>query len=72
MRGTRPRRTLACGQVARITTVPETDGRWPQLRLPELCAVAYAPRVNDRQYFFVILTLSALSVMLLSVALFSG
>jgi len=51
--------------------VPEKDGRWPELRLPGSCVVAYAPRVNDRQYFFVILTLSALSVMLLSVALFS-
>jgi len=70
LRGTRPQRTLACAQVIRRTTVPERDGRWPQLRLPESCVVAYAPAVNDRLYFFLILTLSALSVMLLGVALF--
>jgi hypothetical protein len=61
-----------CRQVVRITTVPQKDGRWPELRLPGICFGGYASGVNDRQFLFAVFALSALSVVLLSVALFSN
>jgi hypothetical protein len=61
-----------CRQVARKTTVPGKDGRWPELRLPGIRFGGYASGVNDRQFLFVIFALSALSVVLLGIALFSN
>jgi hypothetical protein len=51
--------------------VPGKDGRWPELRLPGIRFGDYALGVNDRQFLFVIFALSALSVVLLGIALFS-
>jgi hypothetical protein len=50
--------------------VPGEDGSWPELRLPKTLTEAYAQGVNDRRFILLICTLSALSVMLLSIALF--
>jgi hypothetical protein len=57
---------------ARGTTVPGTDGSWLELRLPGACAGVYVSRVDDRRFLFLIFALSALSVVLLSIALFSS
>jgi hypothetical protein len=59
---------LAC---ARETTVPASDGSRPELWLPGTRIGAYAPGVDDRRFLFLIFALSALSVVLLSIALFS-
>jgi hypothetical protein len=50
--------------------VPGKDGRWPELQLPGIRLGGYGSGVNDRQFLFVIVALSALSVVLLSIALF--
>jgi hypothetical protein len=50
--------------------VPEKNGSSPQLPLPQVRFGPYAPGVNDRRFLFVIFALSALSVVLLSIALF--
>jgi hypothetical protein len=63
---------ITISQAAGITTVPQKDGRRPELRLPGICIGGYASGVNDRQFLFAIFALSALSVLLLSIALFSS
>jgi hypothetical protein len=50
--------------------VPGKDGSWLESHLPGTLTEAYAPGVNDRRFILLICTLSALSVMLLSIALF--
>jgi hypothetical protein len=50
--------------------VPEKDGSWPQLPLPPTRFAPYGRGVNDRRFLFVIFALSALSVVLLTMALF--
>jgi hypothetical protein len=50
--------------------VPEKDGRWARSQLPETGVGTYASSVDDRQFIVLIVALSALSVMLLGLALF--
>jgi hypothetical protein len=52
--------------------VPGKDGRWARSQLPRTDVGAYASSVDDRQFFVLIVALSALSVTLLGMALFVG
>jgi hypothetical protein len=47
------------------------DGSQPELRLPEALSIIYSPSVSDRRFLFLILVLSALSLLLLGAVLFS-
>jgi hypothetical protein len=57
--------------MARRTTVPAIDGSWPEFWLPGTRIGAYVGDVDDRRFLLLIFALSALSVVLLSIALFS-